>query len=81
MRPHLGAFWREVWYAGDVPPFRTAVDGDASGSEQSPRAVATGGLLVGVLFALSAPPSFASPFAPIDDFIVRKLGHVTVYAV
>ncbi len=47
MRPHLGAFWREVWYAGDVPPFRTAVDGDASGSEQSPRAVATGGLLAG----------------------------------
>ena len=36
---------------------------------------------LGVLFALSAPPSFASPFAPIDDFIVRKLGHVTVYAV
>lgn len=36
---------------------------------------------MGVLFALCATPSFASPFAPIDDLLLRTLAHVTVYAV
>jgi VanZ family protein len=36
---------------------------------------------MGVIFALSATPSLASPFEPIYDFILRKLAHVTVYAV
>jgi VanZ family protein len=36
---------------------------------------------MGLIFALSATPSFASPFEPIYDFILRKLAHVTVYAV
>jgi VanZ family protein len=38
-------------------------------------------LWMGVIFALSATPSLASPFEPIYDFILRKLAHVTVYAV
>jgi VanZ family protein len=36
---------------------------------------------MGLIFALSATPSLASPFEPIYDFILRKLAHVTVYAV
>jgi VanZ family protein len=36
---------------------------------------------MGVIFALSAIPSLASPFEPIYDFILRKLAHVTVYLV
>jgi len=36
---------------------------------------------MGVIFALSATPSLASPFEPIYDLILRKLAHVTVYAV
>jgi VanZ family protein len=36
---------------------------------------------MGVIFALSATPSLASPFEPFHDFILRKLAHVTVYAV
>ena len=36
---------------------------------------------MGVIFALSATPSLASPFEPVYDFILRKLAHVTVYMV
>ena len=36
---------------------------------------------MGVIFALSAIPSLASPIEPIYDFILRKLAHVTVYVV
>jgi VanZ family protein len=36
---------------------------------------------MGVIFALSAIPSLASPFYPFYDFILRKLAHVTIYAV
>jgi VanZ family protein len=36
---------------------------------------------MGVIFALSGTPSFASPFAPVYNFILRKLAHLTVYAV
>jgi VanZ family protein len=36
---------------------------------------------MGVIFALSATPSLASPFEPVYDFILRKLAHVTVYVV
>jgi VanZ family protein len=36
---------------------------------------------MGVIFALSATPSLASPFEPVYDFILRKLAHLTVYAV
>ncbi len=36
---------------------------------------------MGVIFALSATPSLASPFEPIYDLILRKLAYVTVYAV
>jgi VanZ family protein len=38
-------------------------------------------LWMGVIFALSAVPSLASPLAPTYDFILRKLAHLTVYAV
>ncbi len=38
-------------------------------------------LWMGVIFALSATPSLASPFEPVYDFILRKLAHVTIYAV
>jgi VanZ family protein len=38
-------------------------------------------LWMGVIFALSATPSLASPFEPIYDFILRKMAHVTAYAV
>ncbi len=38
-------------------------------------------LWMGVIFALSAVPSLASPFEPVYDFILRKLAHVTIYAV
>jgi VanZ family protein len=36
---------------------------------------------MGVIFALSAIPSFASPLAPVYDFMLRKLAHMAVYAV
>jgi VanZ family protein len=36
---------------------------------------------MGVIFALSATPSLASPFEPVYDLILRKLAHVAVYAV
>ncbi len=39
------------------------------------------GVWMGVIFALSATPSLASPFEPVYDLILRKLAHVTVYAV
>jgi VanZ family protein len=36
---------------------------------------------MGMIFALSSVPSLASPLAPTYDFILRKLAHLTVYAV
>jgi VanZ family protein len=36
---------------------------------------------MGVIFAFSATPSLASPFEPAYDFILRKLAHLTVFAV
>jgi VanZ family protein len=36
---------------------------------------------MGVIFAFSATPSLASPFEPVYDFILRKLAHLTVFAV
>ena len=36
---------------------------------------------MGVIFALSATPSLASPFEPVADLILRKLAHLTVFAV
>jgi VanZ family protein len=36
---------------------------------------------MGVIFALSATPSLASPFEPVYDFVLRKLAHLTVFAV
>jgi VanZ family protein len=36
---------------------------------------------MGAIFALSATPSLASPFEPVYDFILRKLAHLTVFAV
>jgi VanZ family protein len=38
-------------------------------------------LWMGVIFALSAIPSLASPLAPVYDFMLRKLAHTAVYAV
>jgi VanZ family protein len=38
-------------------------------------------LWMGVIFALSATPSLASPFEPVYDFILRKLAHLAVYTV
>ena len=38
-------------------------------------------LWMGMIFALSAVPLLASPLAPTYDFILRKLAHLTVYAV
>jgi VanZ family protein len=35
----------------------------------------------GVIFALSSIPSLQSPFAPFYDFVLRKLAHMSVYAV
>jgi VanZ family protein len=34
-----------------------------------------------VLFMLSALPAVASPFEPVYDFSLRKLAHLTIYAV
>ena len=34
-----------------------------------------------VIFGLSSIPSLASPFAPVYDFVLRKCGHIAVYAV
>jgi VanZ family protein len=36
---------------------------------------------MGVIFALSATPSLASPLAPFSDFILRKLAHVAEYGI
>ena len=36
---------------------------------------------MGVIFVLSATPSLASPFEPVYDFILRKLAHLTIFAV
>jgi VanZ family protein len=36
---------------------------------------------MGGIFARSGTPSLASPFEPVYDFILRKLAHLTVYAV
>jgi VanZ family protein len=36
---------------------------------------------MGAIFVLSATPSLASPFEPVYDFILRKLAHLTVFAV
>jgi VanZ family protein len=36
---------------------------------------------MGVIFALSAVPSLASPFEPLHDFILRKFAHVTEYII
>jgi VanZ family protein len=36
-------------------------------------------LWMGVIFALSATPSLASPFEPFFDFIIRKLAHIGEY--
>jgi VanZ family protein len=38
-------------------------------------------LWMGVIFALSAMPSLASPLEPFHDFILRKLAHMAEYAV
>ena len=38
-------------------------------------------LCMGVIFALSATPSLASPFEPFDDFVLRKLAHLVEYVV
>jgi VanZ family protein len=38
-------------------------------------------LWMGVIFALSAIPSLASPLAPVYDFMLRKLAHMALYAV
>jgi VanZ family protein len=36
---------------------------------------------MGVIFALSATPSIATPLEPAYDFTLKKLAHITVYAV
>jgi VanZ family protein len=36
---------------------------------------------MGVIFALSATPSLASPFEPFFDFILRKLAHMGEYGI
>jgi VanZ family protein len=36
---------------------------------------------MGMIFAFSATPSLASPFEPVSDFSLRKLAHLTVFAV
>ena len=38
-------------------------------------------LWMGVIFAVSATPSIATPLEPIYDFTLKKLAHVTVYAI
>ena len=38
-------------------------------------------LCMGVIFALSATPSLASPFEPFYDFVLRKLAHGAEYVV
>jgi VanZ family protein len=38
-------------------------------------------LWMGVIFVLSSIPSLESPFAPLYDFVLRKLAHMGVYAV
>jgi VanZ family protein len=36
---------------------------------------------MGVIFALSAVPSLASPFEPLQDFILRKFAHIAEYVI
>src|SRR5918992_5941545 len=38
-------------------------------------------LWMAVIFVLSDIPSLASPFEPFYDFVLRKLAHVTEYAI
>jgi len=38
-------------------------------------------LWMAMIFALSATPSIATPLEPVYDFILKKLAHLTVYAV
>jgi VanZ family protein len=38
-------------------------------------------LWMGVIFALSAVPSLASPFEPLQDFILRKFAHIAEYVI
>ena len=38
-------------------------------------------LWMGVIFALSATPSIATPLEPAFDFTLKKLAHITVYAI
>ena len=38
-------------------------------------------LWMGVIFALSATPSIATPLEPAYDFTLKKLAHITVYAI
>lgn len=38
-------------------------------------------ICMGVIFALSATPSLASPLEPFYDFLLRKLAHVVEYVV
>src|SRR5262245_22793863 len=38
-------------------------------------------LWMGVIFSLSAVPSLASPFEPLQDFILRKFAHITEYMI
>src|SRR5215831_9558145 len=36
---------------------------------------------MGVIFTLSAIPSLASPFEPLQDFILRKFAHIAEYMI
>ena len=38
-------------------------------------------LWMGMIFAVSATPSIATPLEPLYDFAFKKLAHVTVYAI
>ena len=38
-------------------------------------------LWMGMIFALSATPSIATPLEPLYDFTFKKVAHVTVYAI
>jgi VanZ family protein len=38
-------------------------------------------LWMGVIFTLSAIPSLASPFEPLQDFILRKFAHIAEYVI
>ena len=38
-------------------------------------------LWMGLIFALSASPSIATPFEPVYDFSIKKIAHAIVYAI